>query len=361
MSIRLAACQIVFLGAMLVDVTAIAAPYEVGDATCLNDPECQIKEEQGKTVIDKIKETTGGNAKPQVFLMKHQGRFVGVPMGARDVSQIVDLSEAPASGGDPVWDGYQIGAYYAAPGSDPHQGGQIWQVRFSTQEHTRVTDGRCIPVAHLTRSNACTYQGPIEAAPGRLAFFQQLSVYEDGELNTTHHLVTVIDGQASVAEVLEHLPDHLSWSPDREWLLFVEGGELQALDLRGDKPKLCILPKVSTYQVRHPEWAGKGMIVYEAAGDIWMVPVKMPNGPKSCPDLRLKQQVQLTSGSDHDKDPQWMEASNLIAFTSNRPVDAADTSRRNRIWVGQLGGDVLDPAVSMPFSIGYADWQIYLK
>ena len=340
MHTRLVISQVVLVGFISATGIAIPAPFPTGDTTCLNDPACQIEEEKGKAVIDRTKEYGGGSAKPHLFLMKHQGRFVGMPMGAQNVSQIVELSEAPDGASDPVWDGYQIGAYYPRRGNESADGGQIWHVRFSTQEHTRVTDGRCIPVGHLTRNNTCTYQGPIASVPGGLTFFQQQNINDGGAEHPHHHLVTVIDGEASVAEVLGRLPDHLSWSSDKKWLLFVEDGELQALNVSDDRPRLCILPKVSTHQVRHPEWAGSNMIVYEAAGDIWLVPVKLPTGRKSCPELRLKQQVQLTSGSDHDKDPQWMESNNFIAFTSNRPVDPADTSRQNRIWVGQLGGAV---------------------
>jgi hypothetical protein len=77
-----------------------------------------------------------------------------------------------------------------------------------------------------------------------------------------------------------------------------------------------------------------------------------------CPELQLNRQQQLTSGSYQDLEPQWLEYNNLIAFISDRPLNETDTSRRKRIWAVQAGQTVPRPVVMMPFSIGYADWQI---
>ena len=369
MNFQLVVGQVVFLGFLSAAGTAASAPFPVVDVTCLQDPSCQLEESvKRRTGKDGIAATTSDYAKPHVFLLKHQRRFVGIPMGAGDVSEIVDLSEAPEGSSDPYWDAYQIGAYYTAYGSQVRGGDQIWHVRFGAQEHKQLTDGNCIPgVGPVTRNWACDYLAPIAAVPGRLAYIQRVSIAVDSEGNKgapetpQWQVVAVVNGSASGIISLDRKPDHLSWSPDGKWLVFVDGGELLAISETG---KVCVLPKVETTQVRHPEWtdAGGGMIVYETAGDIWMVPVKTTGPPNRCPELRVNKKVQLTTGGDQDKDPQWMETNNFIAFTSNRPLNPEDTSRQNRIWVGQVGGgEAMELGILMPFGISYADWQIYLK
>lgn len=363
MKFKFLCLQILFIAGYFSSGVAYAQTAE--EIACLNDPACNLER---STETNPVTDPPGtgssqDTSKPgNTFLMKHQGRLVGIPMPANDESVIRDYLQAPAMTGEPYWDAYGTGAYYVGSGQNA-LGNQLWHVNFSTQEFRQLTDGNCIPgVKPTARDWRCGYLSPVAHVPGSLAFIQQVleARDENGKARIPEtpqwQVVISVDGSATGVISLDSKPGHLSWSPDGEWLVLVEGGELLAISEAG---KVCVLPEVSAFEFAHPEWtnAGGGAIVYEVKHDIWTVPVKKVKRDR-CPELQLNRQQQLTSGSDQDRDPQWLEKSNLIAFISDRPLNETDTSRRRRIWAVQAGQTLPQPVVMMPFSIGYADWQI---
>jgi Tol biopolymer transport system component len=205
---------------------------------------------------------------------------------------------------------------------------------------------------------------PVAHVPGSLAFIQQIVEVIDGDGNSRipetpqWQVVISVDGSATGVISLDKKPKHLSWRPDGEWLVFVESGEMLAVSAAG---KVCVLPQVATRPVEHAEWTnagGGGTIVYATEDSIWTVPVKKMNRRSVCPELQLAKKQRLTDDGGQDRDPQWLETNNLIAFISNRPLEVGDTSRQNRIWAVPSGQPVPRPVVILPFSITYADWQI---
>jgi hypothetical protein len=350
----------------LILTVGTASAQTAEEIACLADPACQVEDSVAESPISNLDNDTQATSEYEnTFLMKRQRRLVGIPGMANDESQIRDYIEAPPMTGNPYWNAYGTGAYYMAVGNNA-MGNQLWHVNFGTGEHRQVTNGDCIPgVKPTSRNWRCGYLAPVAHVPGSLAFVQQIVEVIDGDDNSRipetpqWQVVISVDGSATGVISLDRKPDHLSWRPDGEWLVFVESSEMLAVSAAG---KVCVLPQVAEKTVRHAEWTnaggGGGTIVYETEGSIWTVPVKKMNRRSVCPELQLAKKQRLTDDGGQDRDPQWLEKSNLIAFISNRPLSPGDTSRQNRIWAVPAGRAAPIAFVFMPFSINYADWQI---
>ena len=293
---------------------------------------------------------------PKTFLINRRDALYGIPMLAVNESQLQDYGVDQVEG-DPYWDSYGTGALYVGPGGDNLLGGQLWYVNFASRARTRLTDGVCITgIGNILPTWRCTYNTPVAADSGNLAFIQQVSAAPDGPPEGVNDQIVISTGGSAFGAVgMDSRPDHLDWSPDGEWLLFADGKEMVAVSIGG---KICTLTGFETTVVRHPEWGGdtQEAIVYSAGGNLWLVPVKTQHRADRCPELQVKEKVQLTDTEYHDDRPQWIN-NGLVAFVSDRPIDANDITRRKRMWAVNAGTLAASVVVDMPFNIDHTDWQ----
>ena len=328
------------------------------DVGSVTDLQTLKKQQQiGITPREFAEQQQANTDSPKTFLINRGNALFGIPMLAVSESQLQDYGVDQVEG-DPYWDSYGTGALYTGPSGDSVLGGQLWHVNFASKTRTRLTDGVCIPSPGYNGADwKCSYSTPVAAQSGNLAFIQQVAMTNHGPPEEVHfHIVIASGGSAAVAIVSDKQPDHLDWSPDGQWLLFADGNEMVTISIDG---KICPLTGFETTVVRRPEWGGGGSqeaIVYSAGGNLWLVPVKAQHRADRCPELQINNKVQLTDTEFQDERPQWI-TNDLIAFVTNRPADATDTTRRKRIWAVNAGTLAASAVVDMPFNIGHTDWQ----
>ena len=131
----------------------------------------------------------------------------------------------------------------------------------------------------------------------------------------------------------------------RKWLRSASAADLYA-------------DRFETTVVRRPEWWGRYSGGHRIFG--WRKSVAGP-----CKDATSRRPLSGTAGKGqgsaddteyHDDRLQWIN-NDLVAFVSDRPVDANDTTRRKRTWAVNACTLAASVVVDMPFNIGHTDWQ----
>ena len=297
------------------------------------------------------------------FLVKHQGRLLGLPFPSNSIDSADDYGSSNGVDGDPVWDEYGLGVYYTVAGGRG-VGGQISHTNFITGETRRITNGKCIPGIGASDQWDCSFGQAIASTDNRIAFFQEIidpDASPDRQGNK--HLVIGANGKLSAVRYFDHPAYHLDWSPDGDWLIFAIHGALHAVHLRDpDKIEIyhCELWDEISTQIQHPEWANAGSlsIVFASDNAIWDIPIRMPKRRDDCPTLRTNQTRKLTPSGHQRQRPQWLNVGKLVAYRSYQPLDENDTSRQARIWALSLDQAVEPrPVVQWPSSVPVTDWQ----